>query len=341
MTPVTVVTGFLGSGKTTLICALLRSHPAEKIAVIVNEIGDIALDDQIVEYLADDVALLASGCLCCTQRLDARDSLERLLARRAAGELPAFDRVVIETSGMSDPAPAVQAAGMYVSDVPTRLDGVVATLDAVVGAKTLASRPEARRQVAMADRIVLTKCDLADVRELNEARLAARKLNSVAEMTSASHGEGAGVIFGASLYSQRDAVDPVRWLSREEMVPHAGAHDVLTHGAQIDGALDWPTVSTWLDALTAVLGDALLRFKGIFFLRGESRPVAVHAVRHVLHPPVRLPSWGTRAPQSRLMIVAEGLQRSLLQDLVSALARAGEGAALTSSGSVVDSGLTA
>lgn len=341
MTPVTVVTGFLGSGKTTLICALLRARQSEKIAVIVNEIGDVALDDQIVEYLADDVALLASGCLCCTQRLDARDSLERLIARRAAGELPAFDRVVIETSGMSDPAPAVQAAGMDVPEAPTRLDGVVATLDAVVGAKTLASRPEARRQVAMADRIVLTKCDLADPDELNEARLAARKLNSVAEMTSASHGEGAGLIFGASLHSQLGSAEPARWLSREETLPQTGAHDVLTHGAQIDGALDWPAVSTWLDALTAVLGDALLRFKGIFCLRGESRPVAVHAVRHVLHPPVRLPGWGTRAPQSRLMIIAEGLQRSLLQDLVAELARAGQRTALTSLGSSFDSRRTA
>lgn len=341
MIPITVVTGFLGSGKTTLISALLHAHRDARIAVIVNEIGDVALDDQIVEYLADDVALLSSGCLCCTQRLDVRDSLERLIARRATGELPMFDRIVIETSGMSDPAPAIQAAGLYVPEAPTRLDGVVATLDAVVGAKTLASRPEARRQVAMADRIVLTKVDLADPHELNEARSAARQLNSVAQMISACHGEGAGAVFGASLHAQLGTADPARWLSVEETLPRAGAHDVLTHGAQIDGALDWSAVSTWLDALTAVLGDALLRFKGIFFLRGESRPVAVHAVRHVLHPPVRLPGWGARAPQSRLMLIAEGLQRSVLHDLIAELARSGQRAPLTSPGSSVAARITA
>lgn len=339
-TPVSLITGFLGSGKTTLLNRLLRHDDMRDSAVIINEYGEIGLDHLLVEALDREVAVMANGCICCTVRSDLEETLRMLLARRDSGEIPPFSRILIETTGLADPAPIVQLLlnNPLVSHF-VRLDAVVATVDAANGATQLDEHAEAVKQVAIADRLLLTKTDLVapDAGEALATRL--RLLNPAAPMETVSHGViDPARLFGAALFDPaRKTVDVQRWLNEAAYAAHGHHHDHdhhhdhhhdhdhhdhrhSHHDSRIrafclafDTPLDWMAVNRWLAALRHERGADLLRVKGILHLSDEALPVVIHGVHHVFHPPVILSAWPDADRRSRIVFITRDLDRATLE----------------------------
>ena len=331
-TPVSLITGFLGSGKTTLLNALLRHADMADSAVIVNEFGEIGLDHLLIERVSGEVAIMANGCICCTVRSDLADTIRDLLARRDAGEVPPFGRVLIETTGLADPAPIVQMLlnNPLVSHF-ARLDAVVTTVDAVNADRQLDEHAQAVKQVAIADRLLLTKTDLADGEGV-AARLVA--INPAAPVIRVAHGAIApDLLFGAALFDpSTKSPDVRRWLNEEAYLDrhghaeHAHHHDHPGHPGHAHGdgieafcltfaePLPWDAVSAWLALLRGANGPNLLRVKGILNLREEAGPVVIHGVHHVFHPPVRLDAWPDSDNRSRIVFITRDLPRSVIED---------------------------
>src|SRR3984957_7069791 len=276
-TPVTLLTGFLGSGKTTVLNHVLKQPEMAATAVIVNEFGEIGIDHLLVEKAIDDVVLMQSGCLCGTIRGDIAETLVNLFVDRAKGRIPGFERVVIETTGLADPAPILHA---LMSDplVAERymVEGVVTTVDAVNGADTLDRQVEAVKQAAVADRLLLTKCDLAspEGRRALEARLAI--LNPGAPIIEVNGGAvDSAFLFNLGLFDpDTKTIEVQRWLGEETFADEHGhhhhGHDVNRHDAHIssfcitrDTPVSWTALSGWLDALASMRGADLLRVKAI------------------------------------------------------------------------------
>jgi G3E family GTPase len=323
--PVSLVTGFLGSGKTTLLNRLLRHPEMKDSAVIINEYGEVGLDHLLVEAIDGEVAVLASGCVCCTVRSDLEETLRGLLVKRDRGEVPPFRRILIETTGLADPAPIVQLLlnNPLVSHF-LRLDAVVTTVDAVNGAHQLDEHFEAVKQAALADRLVITKRDLAGAEDFAALRQRLARLNPGAALETVAHGEIAPArLFGAALFDpEKKSVDVRRWLNEEA---YAGSPDEVAkhrthahhrHDAAIqcfalafDEPVDWMAVSHWLAHLRRVRGEDLLRVKGILNLAGEHTPVAIHGVHHVFHPPVALAGWPDADRRSRIVFITRGIAR--------------------------------
>ncbi len=324
-TPVTVLTGFLGAGKTTLLNHLLRQPELARTAVLVNEFGEIGLDHLLVEKIDDNTILLNAGCLCCTVRGDLSRVLREMLPRARRGEIA---RIMIETTGLADPAPvlATLMSDPVVASV-YRLDGIVTVIDTVNGAAHLDAYQEAVRQIAVADRIVLTKTDLADAGDLS-ARIKA--LNPGAPVIEARNGVvDPAAILHAGLFDPSGKLPDVRrWLDAEafEDAGHHHHHDPHVHAFCIvlDKPVHWQGLGMWLEMLIATSGEKLLRIKGILNLHGQDRPVAIHAIRHLLHPPTLLPGWPDGDPgTSRLVFITNGLSRAVIEGGL----RAFEGAA--------------
>ena len=328
-TPVTVLTGFLGAGKTTLLNHLLRQPALARTAVLVNEFGEIGLDHLLVEKLDDSTVLLNAGCLCCTVRGDLARALREMLPRARRDEI---SRIVIETTGLADPVPILAtlmsdpvAASAY------RLDGIVTVVDAVNGAAHLDTQEEAVRQVAVADRLIISKADLADTAGLR-VRLVA--LNPGAPVAEAIGGViDPGFALSAGLFDPRSKIpDVAGWLNAAAFEAHEHHHhDPNRHDAAIrafcvtlDQPLDWPAMAMWLEMLVASRGENLLRVKGILNLKGHDRPVAIHAVRHVMHPPAKLAAWPEGDPgTSRLVFITRDLPRSVIEEGLRAFQAAG------------------
>jgi len=352
--PVTVLTGFLGAGKTTLLRSILARAEGARIAVLVNEFGEIGLDHLLVEHAAEDLVLLASGCLCCTVRGDLLAALSRLVARREAGEI-AFERVVIETTGLADPAPILHTLmGEPLVLASFRLDGVVTVVDAVNGWTTLDAHPEAVKQAAVADRLVVSKADLVTAETVGRLRVRLAALNPAAPIAEAIHGEvDPAFLFHAGLFDPaRKSPDVAAWLRAEAYAAqdrahgghdhdhghdHHHHHDVNRHDDRIrafclafDRPLQWQGLATWLEMMVTVRGDSLLRIKGVLDLVGHDRPVAIHGVQHLFHPPVALPAWPEGEPRrSRLVFIVRDLDRAVIeQGLHAFLAAAGDADAL-------------
>jgi G3E family GTPase len=315
-TPVTVLTGFLGAGKTTLLNHLLRRPELARTPVLVNEFGEIGLDHLLVRKLDDSTVLLNAGCLCCSVRGDLARVLREMLPRARRDEI---SRIVIETTGLADPIPVLAtlmtdpvAASAY------RLDGIVTVIDAVNGIAHLDSQEEAVRQVAVADRIVVSKTDLADPAPL---RVRLRALNPGAPVA-----EGIPepeFLLNAGLFDPRRKIPDVKaWLDAEAFDEHRHHHGPDRHGARISAfcitlhrPLDWPPLAMWLELLVAQRGENLLRIKGILNLKGEDRPVAIHAVRHLMHPPAKLAAWPEDDKRtSRLVFITRDLPESVVRD---------------------------
>ena len=311
--PVTVLTGFLGSGKTTVLNHVLKHPGMAATAVIINEFGEIGLDHLLVETATEDVVLMSSGCLCCTVRGDIADTLTDCSSSGPRAGSRNSRRVVIETTGLADPAPVLHAL-MTDPIVAERymLDGVVATVDAVNGAGTLDSHPEAVKQAAVADRLLLTKSDLADpdgVAGLT-ARLAA--LNPGAPPLPVAQGAvDPEMLFDLGLFDPATkTVEVRRWLNDEARAPTSTeppSHhdlDVNRHDDRIrafcivrERPMSWAALSGWLDALASMRGDDLLRVKAIVALADRpDQPVVLHGVQHLFHPPVLLPGLAERRP---------------------------------------------
>ena len=336
--PVTVLTGFLGSGKTTLLNHVLREPGMAATAVIVNEFGEIGLDHLLVESATEDVVLLNSGCLCCTVRGDIANTLTDLFVGRVKGRVPYFTRAVIETTGLADPAPVLHA---LLSDpiVAERymIDGVVTTVDAVNGATTLDRQIEAVKQAAVADRLIITKADLAAPAALDEIEARLRALNPGAPLLRAAHG---------AIDPQTKSVEVQRWLQDEAVATqheeaehghhHAhhdvNRHDVNRHDERIrafcitrERPISWSALSGWLDALATMRGDDLLRLKAIVALADRpDQPVVLHGVQHIFHPPVLLPAWPSEDHRTRIVFITRDLPRETIEESLAAFEAADE-----------------
>ena len=345
--PVTVLTGFLGSGKTTVLNRLLRQPALDGTVAIINEFGAVGLDHLLAESSEESFALLDNGCICCTVRDDLVATLKQVHARSRDGALPPVRRILVETTGLADPVPILHT--LAVEPALTALfaiDGVVATVDAVNGLATLAAHAEATKQVAVADRLLITKTDLADPAAFAalEARLA--QLSPTAGRLQVRHGavaadqvlgcgleaagQGAGLagwFEAASLAADRAAAqrrapacdDPACGHDHHDDHHHhhhdAGPHHgISAHAFVIDEALQWDAFAQWLDYVTALKGEDLLRMKGLLHMADEpDRPLVVHAVQHVVHPPVRLDAWPDAERRSRLVFIVRDIDREVIE----------------------------
>jgi G3E family GTPase len=309
--PVTVITGFLGSGKTTVLNRLLRLPRLADTAVIVNEFGEVGLDHLLIEQAIENAVLLRNGCICCTVRGDIADTLGELFRKRQAGEIPWFRRIAIETTGLADPAPVVHT---LVSDgVGCRLDGIVATVDALHGVGTLARQFEARHQVAMADRVLLTKTDLAAPAP---AMAAIRAINpSVPVRLVVEGGVTAEDVFGLGPEPGDAEARLARWLAPmahdhdHDAPDHDHHHGVRSVSLSWDAPVDPAALELWLNSLLSLRGEAVLRLKGVVQLAGEARRMVVQAVHHVRHPPAWLDGGGA----SQIVVIHHGLSAAGLR----------------------------
>jgi G3E family GTPase len=334
--PVSLLTGFLGSGKTTVLNHLLQQPEMGQAAVIVNEFGEIGLDHELVVGGKEDMVLLNSGCLCCTVRGDLVNTLRDLLMVRMRGDVPPFERILIETTGLADPAPILHTLmGDDLTARYFRLDGVIATVDAVNGEATLDSQFESVKQAAVADRILITKTDLADDAAVAalEARLA--EINPAAPRIHVADGVVApGVLFDAGLYDPATKIPDVdKWLKEEA---YAGSdehdhdhahdhgheqHDVNRHDDKIrafcvtyDEPVRLDAVEQWFDLIMLLKGPDLLRVKGIVNVIGIDGPVVIHGVQHIFHPPAVLPEWPSDDRRTRIVFITRDVDRQLLED---------------------------
>ena len=325
-----LLTGFLGSGKTTLLNAWLRTTDLENAAVIVNEFGDVGIDHALIASSSDNMIELSTGCLCCTVRGDLVDTLRELTEKRARGEVREFDRLVIETTGLADPGPVIQALMTLPVAKRYRLRQVVTAVDAVHGLSTLDRHPEALKQAAVADEVVITKTDLikGEPDALGE-RLHA--LNPGANFHSSSL---ASMPLPSEL-AKADIYDPatkgaevMSWLNVEAYADDhdhhdRDHHDVNRHSDEIGSfcleyaePLEWEHVANWLDALVIAHGEDLLRVKGILNIAGRDKPIVVQAVQQLFHPPVPLPEWPSNDRRSQIVFITRGLSREFVSEVL-------------------------
>jgi len=331
--PITIITGFLGSGKTTLLRRLLRHPGMNRAAVIINEFGDVGLDHELVEASSEQMTLLSNGCLCCTVRTDLQETLRELFVKRRAGEIIDFDRVFVETTGLADPVPVLhtlQSDGLLGAQF--RLNGVVTLVDAVNGMGQLDTMAEAAKQAAVADRLVITKTDIADAARVDDLTRRLSAMNPYASVSQAVKGELDPAVLAEITpgNSQALARDPDRWLAAH--MPDAdaaspvrqrfgaGVHDASIHSFCLwfDTPFTWDGLSAAIDMLTALRGPDLLRVKGIVNVAGEPGPVAIHGAQHIFHPPVRLEGWKADDRRSRIVFIVRDIPRAAVEAVFAA-----------------------
>jgi G3E family GTPase len=334
--PLTVLTGFLGAGKTTLLNRLLRDPALADTAVLINEFGEIGIDHLLVERVDGNVVQLSTGCLCCTVRGDLVDSLEKLLRDRDNGRL-SFSRVVIETTGLADPAPVLHTIMLHPYLVLRfRLDGIVTAVDAVNGLATLDAHAEAVKQAAVADRLVLTKSDLVDTPERRAAQeqlvMRLRALNPAAPLLDAAAGEAtAAPLLSCGLYDpDKKTPDVKRWLAAEAHADahdhHAHHHDVNRHDGRIrafayatDRAISASAFDMFLELLRSAHGPNLLRVKGIVKIaENPEQPVVIHGVQHVFHPAAQLAAWPDEDRRTRMVFIVRDIAPAMVSGLFDA-----------------------
>lgn len=320
--PVTILTGFLGSGKTTVLNRLLKLPSLTDTAVIVNEFGSVGLDHLLIEQAIEDAVLLRNGCICCTVRGDIADTLDLLWERREQGLLPPFRRIAIETTGLADPAPVAHALlAEPEARYACRLDGIVTTVDALHGPMHIEHHPEARRQVAIADRVLLTKTDLVTDEEVVRVTALIAALNAAAPARPVVNGDVAAEdVFGLSPDAGADPARVAHWLRAFDDNPrHAHQHFPFRHGDEIssitlrcDRPLEWEKLRGWLQSVLSLRGDRVLRLKGLVHLADCDHPVVLQGVHHVLHPPVyyEKPVPGG----TRIVLITRGLSATGLRE---------------------------
>ncbi|MFC6447339.1 CobW family GTP-binding protein [Shinella zoogloeoides] len=346
--PVSVLTGFLGAGKTTLLNRLLKDPTLTDTAVIINEFGEVGIDHLLVEQSGDGIIELADGCLCCTIRGELVDTLADLMDRMQTGKIQPLKRVVIETTGLADPAPVLQAVmGNPILAHSFSLDGVITVVDAVNGLSTLANHPEAVKQVAVADRVLISKTSLADAATLDAVRREITALNPRATISDVdAPGLTGPDLLANGLYDPGSKIPDVRrWLHDEahghhhhhhhdhdhdhhhQGHGHQHAHDVTRHDATIrsfsivhDRPIDPMALDMFIDLLRSAHGEKLLRMKGIVLMANNpDRPLVLHGVQSVFHPPERLAAWPEAAERrTRLVLITKDLPEAFVRDLFDA-----------------------
>lgn len=342
--PVTILTGFLGSGKTTILNRLLHRPELQDTLAIINEFGEIGLDHLLVERSEETLVLLDNGCLCCTVRGDLVATLRDLAARREKGGIAPFRRIVVETTGLADPAPILHTLMAEPDLVPLyRLEGVITAIDAVNGEDTLDRHEEAARQAAVADRLLLTKGDLADEARIASLRQRLRQINRGAPIVAVRDGAvEPGTIFAAGLFDSSGTASRIEsWLQAEAAAPAEHEHDHSHHDHSrhdhsrhddrirarclvIEEPVGWADFSRWLELMAAMRGESLLRLKGIVAIAEEpDRPVVIHGVQHVFHPPLRLDAWPSADRRTRLVLITRDLPDALIESTLAKFAAIG------------------
>lgn len=329
--PVTLLTGFLGSGKTTLLNHLIQQLP--HTAVIMNEFGEIGLDHQLLQRSEGPLALLSGGCVCCTVQGGLSPTLKNLFMAASNGEIPHFERVVIETTGIADPAPIINS---LINDrwVAARfqLQGVVTTVDTVLAEQQLESYPEAVKQVAVADRLVLTKTDLTSAAHTEALKTQIAAMNPGAEIIAVVRGEiDPAALLHASPYNPASKLpDVAQWLREARFRPASGTSSLAikiepaphfdnrlrSTSLYFDEPLELPALYNAINTLTSYRPKQVLRIKGIIHLRGKNTPTVIHGVQHILYPPTGLDDWPDDDQRSRLVIITYDLDKSTLEKLL-------------------------
>ncbi len=323
--PVTLVTGFLGSGKTTLINRLLARPEFANSAVIVNEYGEQGIDHELIRFAQEKILLLDNGCVCCALRGDLQKTLRELFLARRQGEIGDFERVLLETTGLADPAPVLQT---LLSDTMLlaefRLNGVVTLADAFHAIGQLDAHAEAVKQVALADRIVITKADRVSADKLGTVKHRLAALAPLAQLALAEHGAIDPLfLLDIGLRDARgDAARFERWLGAipplDGVHRHAGAIGTFT--LRFERPFAPRAFEQCIEALTTLRGPDLLRVKGLINVAGEGGPVVVQGVQHLFHPPVTLPEWPGDDRTSRLVFITRGIERETVAGLFDAIA---------------------
>jgi G3E family GTPase len=331
--PVSIITGYLGSGKTTLLNRLLRDPRMARAAVIINEFGEIGLDHLLVAVPSENTVLLANGCLCCTIRGELVETLAGLLARRGAGDIPAFDRVLVETTGLADPVPILRTLATDEIIAPRlRLGAIITVVDGVNGRSQLETCPESVKQAAIADCLLVSKSDLAGTEELDRLRQHLSRVNPGAQVHDVVRGEiEPTLLFGATLddpAAQQDQVE--RWLNEPAYVKAerpalngrrarkaSHADRISAFAVRREEAVTAAGLAAWLNLLATLKGTNLLRVKGL--VNVEGRPVVVHAVQSVIHEPVELETWPSADRSSRIVFITRDMARPELEATLLAL----------------------
>jgi G3E family GTPase len=313
LTPVTLITGFLGSGKTTVLQRLLRGPGFSDTAVLINEFGEIGLDHHLLERLDETMVVLQSGCLCCTIRGELSAAIKDLYSRRERGAVPPFRRLVVESTGLADPFPILSTVQ---ADPVLRhhfcLGNVITTVDAVNGMRQLDAQPESVKQVAVADRLVLTKTDLAAADTVRSLVERLRRINPLAPLWRSADQV---VSAEALLLGGLDGNSVERWMPAHRPAPYGHMHgdggrhddDIRAVALSFDEPIDWTMFGIWLTMLLHRHGNEVLRVKGILNVAEVEAPVAIHGVQHLVHPPRHLTAWPDANRQSRLVFIVKGL----------------------------------
>ena len=308
--PVTVVTGFLGAGKTTLLKRFLSTPEGQGTAVVVNEFGAAGIDDALIRSSADETVLLGNGCLCCIARSDLQQALRRMVVERERGEIPDFRRVVIETSGLADPSPILQtfATDRALGEV-FHVEVVVTVVDAETGLDTLAWSSEARKQAILADRLVISKTDIAGEGAADALSAQLRALNPGADIDEAVNGE----------LAPSRLIEPAGD-TRNAFVAESAHSDGIGSFVLTDTKpMPWPAFAKAMDTLMQLRGPDLLRVKGFLDVEGCDGPVVVQFVQHLAHPPVELERWPDNNRQSRVVFITRNISEAQVRGLIEAV----------------------
>ena len=332
--PLTLVTGFLGSGKTTLISKLLLHPDMRRVAVVINEIGEIGIDHDLVTLSSENITLLANGCICCSVRTDLQETLRDLFAQRRVGEVFDFDRVIVETTGLADPAPVVQTlASDTLLAAHYRLDGLITLVDGLHGVGQIDQQTEAVKQIAIADKILVTKTDLTSADHLETLCGRIRELNSQSPIEFIRQGEvDPKSLIDLGLSSSRASLKTLQFLG-EALTDDAVSGDVagrylgqksFVHNAAVKTLslrftepFEWLSFSSALELLTTLRGPDLLRMKGIVNVAGE--PVVIQGVQHIIDTPVKMDRWPSDDKDSRLVFIVRNMELDVIRNLFQAV----------------------
>ena len=340
--PLTVLTGFLGSGKTTLLKALLSKPEMAGTAVIVNEFGDVGLDDALIESSSDETVLLPSGCVCCAVRGDLVEALNRLYEQMRDDKIPEITRVILETSGLADPAPIAHT--LMTDDALFRLyrlDGIVSTVDSELVESQLDTYFETAKQIAIADRVVLTKIDRVGAPALTRSKALVATLNPAAKCFEAAHGDcDVGLLTELAAFEPAVAkTHAATWLAADQYEPahacsgddcdhpqhhhdhstHEHSHGISSFALTFEKPLDGHKLSFAMELLRMTHGGNLLRVKGILNVAGEDLPFVVHGVQHIFYPPTTLDAWPSDDRRSKLVFIVKDLTAPAVQAVLQPL----------------------
>lgn len=340
--PVAVLTGFLGSGKTTLLRKLLGEPSMNRTAVLINEFGEIGIDHLLVKSVLEGAVVLQNGCICCTLRTDLREGIASIIDSRYAGKFPEFDRIVVETTGLANPAPIAQTLlidPMLRSQV--RLANIIATVNGVLGAEQLSTHEELLRQAAVADRLVITKTDMIAPDRAQALKSALSRLNPAARIFDGNAGGfDAGALFTGGVSDPNTKLAEVlHWLPsakqdhshRDEKHQGDGDHihlddnhsvDIQSFSLRVEEEIDWTAFGIWLTLLLHRHGAKILRVKGLLRVSDAAGPIVLHAVQHVIYPPIHLEQWPDDDHASRIVFIVQGVNPAVLSRSLMAYLRA-------------------